>query len=348
MATIIPMQDEVGPKKRGRKPKVTSNITTLSPSKRRGKLNIVTVAPPSEQLLEEEEKMESSLPIEKPVRADLVLVTEKSALLTEQSSSKILDFELDAIIKPLQVDAVEDNADQYLVRLYVDPPEVENLPEGKEEDVDFFESGKSYFEVLRKFCKGYPEKTDVLCWWCSHGFSNHPIGIPVRYNADSGVYKVFGCFCTFSCALAFLIDEKNKFSIIRNVTPMEITQFYRTVTGDESVGLKNMIKPAPKKYCLKAFGGSMSIEEFRMAASINMHFSTVLSPMIPWNMYMEEVNNVSKCFIGKDGVKRPLKIRMASKKSEETPTSSIAVPRIKQIVKRGDRNQITVSVGASM
>jgi hypothetical protein len=62
-------------------------------------------------------------------------------------------------------------------------------------------------------------------------------------------YKVKGIFCTWSCAGAYAIKEYGTLS--------HLYLFRR------ELGLDSIFKIAPDKIVLKAFGGPMSIKEFR-------------------------------------------------------------------------------------
>lgn len=72
----------------------------------------------------------------------------------------------------------------------------------------------------------YPDKTFILCWWCSSSFNTPPIGIPIKVeenlihthqpqppNNESSItplnFVMHGFFCSFECAKAYLIEEKN-------------------------------------------------------------------------------------------------------------------------------------------
>ena len=58
------------------------------------------------------------------------------------------------------------------------------------------------------------EKTNVRCWWCTLPFDNVPCGIP-HHHVDN-VFHVYGCFCSFNCALSYAINFPKKFTNLWN------------------------------------------------------------------------------------------------------------------------------------
>lgn len=108
--------------------------------------------------------------------------------------------------------------------------------------------------VLSKFIDGtkeeWPEKTDVLCWWCCHSFDTMPIPCPVEYDEIRDRYKVNGVFCSWACAAAHSVREYSNLSLIHQMK-------------NDLCGYSENIVVAPPKYCLKNFGGYMTIKDFR-------------------------------------------------------------------------------------
>lgn len=100
--------------------------------------------------------------------------------------------------------------------------------------------------------KEWPETSDILCWWCCHHFEGSPKCVPTSYNATLERFKVTGNFCSWNCAKAFVAYEKPK--QLSNLS--RLIQFVHG-SGDYSIPI------APPRYLLKAFGGTMDIEDFR-------------------------------------------------------------------------------------
>jgi hypothetical protein len=103
----------------------------------------------------------------------------------------------------------------------------------------------------------WPEKTDVLCWNCCHGFSTRPIPLPVSYDEKRDVFRVMGNFCSWGCAKAHSRDVIRSMAN-RGSQAMALTLLRKRITGKTTT-----ITPSPPRLLLKAFGGYMTIEEYR-------------------------------------------------------------------------------------
>jgi hypothetical protein len=122
------------------------------------------------------------------------------------------------------------------------------------------------------------DKTDIACWWCAHNFDSMPCFIPERFS--EGKYYVFGCFCTYSCALAYNMNM-NDYRVSGRVSL--IKKMCTEIFGNANV------KPAPPKELLIMFGGDMTIEDFRNQALLHKkEFKVKIPPLIPLLMSVEE------------------------------------------------------------
>ena len=104
-----------------------------------------------------------------------------------------------------------------------------------------------------------------LCWWCCHEIQGESIGMP--YEFKDNVFKTMGQFCTWPCVKAFNInrDKHNMDQVLDLITLMR----------KRSVGpsaLSTPLKSAPSRMTLKAFGGPLSIEEFRKTPETRLTF----------------------------------------------------------------------------
>ena len=96
----------------------------------------------------------------------------------------------------------------------------------------------------------WPQKCSSLCWWCCHTFLNVPIPCVSNYDYKRKRYHLNGVFCSWECASAF---TRIKFKSL-----IDLYRLKKEWTGDASI-----LDIAPSRYILKAFGGYMSIEDFR-------------------------------------------------------------------------------------
>ncbi len=103
----------------------------------------------------------------------------------------------------------------------------------------------------------WPQSSNICCFWCCHNFDNTPWGIPKKYNADTGIFTMYGIFCSPNCVLAHLLrNESNNVCLWEYISLLNLMH-YKIYETDEN------IVPAPDNICLKMFGGPLNIQEFR-------------------------------------------------------------------------------------
>lgn len=124
------------------------------------------------------------------------------------------------------------------------------------------------------------DKTNIACWWCCHNFETIPCFIPDRYINDK--FYVFGCFCTYNCAMAY---NSNMGDNRMNTRTSLIKELHNRIFG-----LSGQIYLAPAKELLQKFGGPMSIEEFRNNELLcKKEHKINIPPLIPLLPTIEEV-----------------------------------------------------------
>lgn len=120
----------------------------------------------------------------------------------------------------------------------------------------------------------WPEHTDVLCWHCCHPFDGPPIPMPTKYDDKRHVFLVHGTFCSWSCVKKYNTCSTSHLSGVRS---MFITKMFLECTKGTTGSLvprlrlgqtKPIIVPAPPREALKAFGGWMTIDEFRSTGDV--------------------------------------------------------------------------------
>jgi hypothetical protein len=103
------------------------------------------------------------------------------------------------------------------------------------------------------------------CWWCRHPFKiEYHIGCPVKYNKDDGSYVTEGIFCSLNCAKAYMSEKMCTCESFYKDSPMLIYNYAL------DLGHVGFIKKAPSWKLLKAYGGYMSIDEFRHDTSLHI------------------------------------------------------------------------------
>ena len=99
--------------------------------------------------------------------------------------------------------------------------------------------------------KTLPESTSAACFWCAGTFEGCPVVLPTQ--EVSGVYTVYGNFCTLSCSLSYLLHELVD-PQVRWERQALLHRMYKQVEP---------IHPAPPKESLAFFGGELSYVQYR-------------------------------------------------------------------------------------
>lgn len=125
------------------------------------------------------------------------------------------------------------------------------------------------------------DKTDIACWYCSYNFNTIPCFLPDRYYEST--FYVFGCFCTYSCVMAYNLAMNDSRSSSRiSLIKLLYSKIFSAST--------DAIPIPPERELLQKFGGPISIEEFRNSALLcKKEFKVALPPMIPLIPVMHEI-----------------------------------------------------------
>jgi len=132
-----------------------------------------------------------------------------------------------------------------------------------------------HISLLNTICNNiednsWPTKTNILCFWCCHGFDNIPWGLPVKY--ESGKFTMTGIYCSPNCAMAHLLNsEKNNNNLWERIVLLNLLH-HKIYQTDEN------IVPAPDKISLQAFGGPFDINEYRYLTLENKKNYTITFP----------------------------------------------------------------------
>lgn len=156
---------------------------------------------------------------------------------------------------------------------------MENNLRAKKDDI----TEKHVEEIMKTFTDTlvWPQKTSLSCWWCRHGFNTVPVAIPCDYHDNK--FVVDGCFCSFECALAHMYDENNY--------TWETIYLIKQMAKKMGIRL-NIKKYAPSWKSLKAYGGSLSIEQFRSKVCTNLNTNVMSYPIISRKTIMEIHPNI--------------------------------------------------------
>ncbi len=126
-----------------------------------------------------------------------------------------------------------------------------------------------------------PIYTSKPCWWCRHSFTTSPIGLPLEYYSHEALSRhksardatlikanlpvdmndffiTDGLFCSFPCCKAFYNDScRDETKYCESLTHLLL--LYTKLTNRTLL----TIPEAPHWKMLKAYGGSLTIEDFR-------------------------------------------------------------------------------------
>ncbi|AGE51277.1 MYM-type zinc finger with FCS sequence motif [Paramecium bursaria Chlorella virus CVG-1] len=95
-----------------------------------------------------------------------------------------------------------------------------------------------------------------LCWHCCHSWEGETLEYPFSYDNRSGHFKTGGQFCSWECIKGYGRDTMSR--VLSGVHQVNIRHYRKMLTGKS-----DMVTPAPSRLVLKAFGGHMTIEEYR-------------------------------------------------------------------------------------
>jgi hypothetical protein len=79
--------------------------------------------------------------------------------------------------------------------------------------------------------------------------------MPTSHDDRRDIFHVAGTFCSWACVKAYNLGSR---SYTRHIVDTVISKFRRRCTGED-----RRVLPAPPWVALRAFGGTMSIDEFR-------------------------------------------------------------------------------------
>lgn len=120
--------------------------------------------------------------------------------------------------------------------------------------------------------------TDLCCWHDGHAFEGNVYPIPKSFDCREGCFIVWGCFCSLSCAKAFVL-ERSGFDV-----PTQLVLLERMAR--EIYGIEN-IEPSPPRLTLDIYGGPYSLSRFR-TLSKTCTSSIISAPFISTYMVVEE------------------------------------------------------------
>ena len=122
-------------------------------------------------------------------------------------------------------------------------------------------------KVMKFYKDDFDKGNEILispyrCYNCHHTFNNKPFFLPIYYNPEYNKFKVIGNYCSPNCVKAAALHSK-----IYDKKAYLVSQMYRRLYGNSYI-----IKAAPPIQCLKEYGGTMSIQQYRESFDNNIHY----------------------------------------------------------------------------
>lgn len=143
---------------------------------------------------------------------------------------------------------VEDIFNQELI-------ETDNSLDGNKGDVVVWDKIPTTFTNMESWARS----TNIRCWHCTLKFRSTPWFIITGINSSSEgkIMDIKGNFCSCGCLMGYVKKnycKREHFDIYHNVYSL-----YKIMNG-KSI---NHIKSSPEMYCLKMYGGELSIDEYQ-------------------------------------------------------------------------------------
>ncbi len=114
----------------------------------------------------------------------------------------------------------------------------------------------------------------ALCWHCCHPFDGPKLQFPVSHDDRTNRFRVVGAFCSWECVKAYNRDTFTRH--MSSINSVNIRYYYKQVTGK-----CDTIRSAPPRVALKAFGGHLTIEEFRKCRDSGLSYELDVTRMVP-------------------------------------------------------------------
>jgi hypothetical protein len=133
--------------------------------------------------------------------------------------------------------------------------------------------------------KIWPQRTNIYCFNCAHSFDHTPASLPFKYQ--NGIFYVYGCFCYPECAAAFNFNES---ICVENVHENYnlLNLMYRKIYNDPNY----RVKIASHRTCLKIFGGTLDIDDYRKSFNNNHINHHIIMPPVISIIPLQEENNI--------------------------------------------------------
>ena len=175
---------------------------------------------------------------------------------TSSKNNKVLT--LDSLIKKNDSSSKNTKSQTNIIKKNSKSKEVHDEIIEEEKVLKYKKPKKRKVRVMHKYgddLSVVPLKSDLRCWWCTFTFDTDACFIPTKWDKYHSKYRITGNFCSWNCAKAYYI--KDRMSIKNDHSMYVFTKMLR------DMGHPINVKIAPPKEVLEAYGGILSIEQYR-------------------------------------------------------------------------------------
>ena len=148
----------------------------------------------------------------------------------------------------------------------------------------FSSNKKHLFHSHSLNARNWTEKTNIVCWHCSHQFDTLPIPLPVSYDSFNKTFNVYGNYCSLSCVKRAILEQKNTAISSYSLSLLQKMAF-------EVYGFDDHIVTAPPKEALKMFGGFLTIDKFR---TCTVEMEAMTPPFVNSYLVLEEKTKIEQ------------------------------------------------------
>lgn len=159
--------------------------------------------------------------------------------------------------------------------------------EHKGVDVNFESDKAASVSVYRLFgadhdASAWPRRTSVLCWHCCHPFDTIPVSFAtsIRQREKGVEWTMKGVYCSVECCRRHLCE-----SAAYN-TPTLLMRLYDFAEKVLGIDRPEDTQVAPPREALRAFGGTLTIEEFRQSFTTPQTCGLLSYPFVSYPMLM--------------------------------------------------------------
>lgn len=178
-----------------------------------------------------------------------------------------------------------------------------------------------YYHNLNQQSKlEWPNRTSQWCRHCCHSFETTPIPIPVAYDRNTKHFAIYGNYCSFACASAWLREH--------NFPDVAYQRSLLAQMASQVFDYGDPIFSAPPLERLDVFGGDLSIEQFRVYTGTGKQCYVRTPPLIGSTQMLEEhiPPDVSQSMDANDNFCLNMPVEQDIVVHEETITASGKVP----------------------